>query len=148
MSNENETMADVVQSAWSRVREAITKRWPQIGREELNECEDNAAQLVQFVKQHVEASEEEVRAVVSEFAPEGSVVERVMHVASDGLNDAVESAQFAYMRVDECIAKRPTESVLTSFVAGIFLGATVTALWMSSRPERTAWDRIKSNPWG
>lgn len=76
-----------------------------------------------------------------------SVVDRVTHAATDGLNQASESAQFACMRADEYIAERPTESVLTSFVAGIALGAVFTALWLRSAPEPTVWNRVRSRSW-
>ncbi len=75
------------------------------------------------------------------------LTQRVTSAASDTLHQASESAQYAYMRADECIAERPTESVLTSFVVGIFLGATVTALLMRTTPEPTTWDRVKSRRW-
>lgn len=132
---------------WQRTREVISERWPQINREELAECGDCVEEMTQFVKERVDASADEVEAVVREFAPQESIVDRVTHAASEGMRDAAESAQFAHMRADECIAKRPTESVLTSFVAGIVLGATVTALWMRSTPEPTAWDRVKTRSW-
>lgn len=134
-------------AAWQRVREAISERWPNVNRDELAECENDAGQLVQFVKQRVQASNDEIEAVVHEFMPQESITERVTQVASERLQDAAESAQFAYMRADEYLAKRPTESVLTGFLAGIALGATVTALLMSSRPQPSAWDRVKQRTW-
>ncbi len=132
---------------WSRVREAVTERWPHIDRDELSECTNDIGQLVEFVQHRVEASSEEVDSVVREFAPEESVADRVKDVVQDGIHDAAESAQFAYMRADECIARRPTESVLTSFVVGIVLGVTVTALWMQSSPEPSVWDQVKHRKW-
>ncbi len=132
---------------WMRVREAITQRWPSINRDELADCPNETCKLTDFVKQNVDANDDEVESVINEFAPHESLTERVAHAASDTLHQAGESAQFAYMRADECIAKRPTESVLTSFVAGIALGATVTALWMRSKPQPTVWDRVKDRHW-
>lgn len=132
---------------WARVREAISERWPHINRDKLAACPDEICKLTDFVKHHVEASDEEVVSVVNEFAPQDSIVDRVTHAASDGLHIASESARFAYMRADECIAKRPTESVLTSFVAGIALGSIVTALWFRSQPDPSAWDRMRSRAW-
>ncbi|MGB7344963.1 MAG: hypothetical protein WBD20_12180 [Pirellulaceae bacterium] len=79
--------------------------------------------------------------------PQESVADRVIHATNDTLHQAGESAQFAYMRADECIAKRPTESVVASFVAGIILGATVTALLCSSQPQPKTWDRVKPRGW-
>lgn len=132
---------------WQRVRDAISERWPELDRGELARCENCVDELTSFVKQRVGAEAQEVAAVVSEFAPQESIVERVSHVASDSLQHASESAQFAYMRADECIAKRPTESVLTSFAAGIILGAAVTALWMRSTTPPSTWDRVRSRSW-
>ncbi len=132
---------------WGRVRDAIIERFPQIHRAELALCPNEVHELTQFVKQRVDASDDEVAAVVHEFAPPASLPKRVAHAASETLNHASESAQFAYMRADECIARRPTESVLTSFVAGIILGATVTALVMHSKPQPSAWGRMKDRVW-
>ncbi|TWU51250.1 hypothetical protein [Rubripirellula reticaptiva] len=135
-------------AAWNRVREAVTERWPNINRDELHDCPDDKCTITDFVKQQVDASDEEIESVVGEFTPHESIASRVAHTASDTLHQAGESAQFAYMRADECIAKRPTESVITSFVAGMVLGATVTALWFSTRPQTNAWDQIKKRSWG
>ena len=132
---------------WMQTREAITQRWPHINRDELADCPNEEKQLTDFVKHRVEASDEEVESVISEFAPHESMVDRAGQVAGDQLHQASESARFAYMRADECIARRPTESVLTSFVAGIVIGATVTALLMQSKPEPTFWDRMKDQSW-
>lgn len=129
---------------WSVVREAITERWPHINRDELAECKDDACELVDFVKERVGDSVENIQSLVSEFAPEGSLADRMSNVASEHLQNASESAQFAYMRADECIAERPTQSVLTSFVTGIVVGVAVTALCMRSRREPSTWDRVKS----
>ncbi|TWT65113.1 hypothetical protein [Allorhodopirellula solitaria] len=129
---------------WEYVREAIAERWPQINRDELAECKNDSGDLIEFVKQRVGASSDEVESVVSEFAPSETVVDRVSQAASDQLHRASESAQYAYMRADECIAERPTESVVASFVAGIVVGAAVTALVMSSRPEPSTWDRVRT----
>lgn len=132
---------------WMQVREAITQRWPHINRDELADCPNDEAKLTDFVQHRVEASDEEVRSVVGEFAPHESMVDRAGHVAGEQWSQAGEAAQLAYMRADECIAARPTESVLASFVAGIVIGATVTALFMQSTPEPTLWDRAKEKPW-
>ena len=132
---------------WMQVREAITQRWPDLNRDELADCPNDEQQLIDFVKQRSDASDEEVKSVVGEFAPHESIVDRVTHVAGDQWAHASESAQLAYMRADECIARRPTESVLTSFVAGIVIGATVTALYMQSTPEPTFWGRVKDRSW-
>lgn len=132
------------QADWSMVRDAITERWPQINRDELSECRDDACELVSFVKDRVGANEAEVESVVKEFAPQNSIADRVTHAASEHLHQASESAQFAYMRADERIAERPTESVLAGFLAGIVVGVSVTALLMRSRQEPTTWDRVKS----
>jgi len=138
---------DETQNQWVSVREAITERWPQIDRDELAECPDDCNQLINFVKHRVEASDEEVVSVIQDLAHQDSLVDQVTHAASDGLHQASEAAQFAYMRADECIAKRPTQSVLASFVAGIALGATVTALWLRSRQQPSTWDRVKARAW-
>lgn len=139
---------------WQKVREAIAERWPTINRDELAECENCVEDLQKFVKDRVGAKAEEIQSVIREFAPSESVVdrvssaaERVSHAATDGLHQASESAQFAYMRADECIAKRPTESVLTSFVAGLVIGAGVTALYMRSAPPPSVWDRVRTKSW-
>lgn len=129
---------------WSIVRDAITERWPQINRDELAECKDDACELVSFVKDRVGAKAADVESLVKEFAPQSSIADRVTHAASEHLHQASESAQFAYMRADERIAERPTESVLAGFVAGIVVGVTVTALLMRSRQEPSTWERVKS----
>ncbi len=134
-------------SAWDRVREAITSKWPHINQSELQNCKGDVCELVKFVKGRVDASDDEVESVIGEFAPQESIVDRVTNAASETVHQVGESARFAYMRADECISNRPTESVVTSFVVGIILGATVTALWSASRPEPTAWDRIRHRSW-
>lgn len=145
MSNQLKTKnSKAGDSQWAFVREAITERWPQINRDELAECKDDACELIDFVKERVGESVDEVESVVNEFAPNNSLVDRVSSAASEHIQQASESAQFAYMRADECIAERPTQSVLTSFVTGIALGVAVTALFMRSRPEPSTWDRVKS----
>ncbi len=93
------------------------------------------------------ATESPVKSNANESSSNESVVNRVAHAASDGLHQASESAQFAYMRADECISKRPTESVITGFVAGVALGAIVTALCMRSTPPPSAWGRLRDHSW-
>lgn len=144
MSTSTQTSQD---AQWQRVRTAITERWPHINRDALADCENTSADLEKFVKAHVDTTVAEAKSVISEFAPHESAIDRGMHAASDGMHQASESARFAYMRADECIAERPTESVMASFVAGIFIGATVTALWMRSTPQPNVWDRVRSNRW-
>ncbi|WDQ17275.1 hypothetical protein [Rhodopirellula sp. P2] len=133
---------------WTRVRSAICSRWPQINHEELSKCPDEVARMVEYVQGRVDASQEEVESVVREFAPQESIVERISHSAEDQLQRASENAQFAVMRADECIAERPTQSVLASFVAGALVGVTVTALWMRQRREPTRWEHLKTRTWG
>ncbi len=149
MSNQLKSKSEASGDAkWASVRDAITERWPHINRDELAECKDDADELVEFVKERVGDSAEEVQSVVSEFAPHASMSDRVSqatHAASDQAHKAGEAAQFAYMRADECIAERPTESVLVSFVAGVAVGAVVTALLMRSAPQPSTWDRVKSH---
>ncbi|TWT91889.1 hypothetical protein [Neorhodopirellula pilleata] len=132
---------------WMQVREAITQRWPHLNRDELVDCPNDEKQLVEFISQRVDASDDEINSVVNEFAPHETMVDRVSQVAGDQWSHASESAQLAYMRADECIASRPTESVLASFVAGILVGAAVTALYMQSTPEPSLWDRMKDRSW-
>lgn len=145
MSNQLKADSNTNEDAmWASVRDAITERWPQVNRDELAECKNNACELVGFVKERVGASSDEVESVVREFAPHGSLADRVTHAASDQVHRASEVAQSAYRRADECIAERPTESVLTSFVAGVVIGAAVTALLMRSKPEPSTWDRVKN----
>ncbi|MCM2369250.1 hypothetical protein [Aporhodopirellula aestuarii] len=134
-------------SMWMRTREVITERWPHLDREELAQCPNSTSELIEFVKHRVEASEEEVRSVVEEFAPRDSILDRVTHAAESGLRRAGGTAEVAYRRADEVLAKRPTESVLTGFLVGVVLGATVTALFMQSKPEPTVWDRMKDRSW-
>lgn len=129
---------------WAGVRDAISERWPQLNRDELSECPNDACELVEFVKNRVGASADEIESLVQKFAPHGSLTDRVTHAASDQVHRAREAAQYAYRRADECIAERPTESVLTSFVAGVVVGGVVTALMMRCRAEPSNWDRIKS----
>ncbi|TWU10107.1 hypothetical protein [Allorhodopirellula heiligendammensis] len=131
-------------AAWASVRDAITERWPHINRDELAECKNETCRLVDFVKERVSEGHDEIESVVSEFAPQESIVDKVAHSASDQVQRASEAAQFAYMRADECISERPTESVLTGFFAGVVVGVTVTALLMRSKPAPSAWDRVKS----
>ncbi len=143
MSNQLKTDRNTSDDAtWASVRDAITERWPQVNRDELAECKNDACDLVEFVKNRVGASSDEVESVVREFTPQGSIADRVTHAASDQVHRASEAAQYAYRRADECIAERPTESVLTSFVAGAVIGAAVTAMLMRSRREPSTWDRV------
>lgn len=150
MSTETETKAKAEPSDdanWVRVREAITQRWPDINHDELADCPNDACGLTDFVRRRVEAGEEEVDAVVREFAPHESTTKQATQAAADTLHQASETAQSVYMRADDCIARRPTASVLTSFVAGIMLGATMTALWMRSKSKPTVCDRVKDGSW-
>ena len=132
---------------WARVREAVTSRWPHINRDELADCPNETCKLTEFVANRVDASEDEIQAVVAEFAPQEPLAERLSHVTSDALHQFGESAQLAYAKADDCIAERPTESVLASFVAGVILGATVTALLIRSKPQPTIWDRARDRSW-
>ncbi|KAA5542605.1 hypothetical protein FYK55_13800 [Roseiconus nitratireducens] len=133
------------EAAWDQVHEAILHRWPQIQRGELLRCENNVSDLVDHVSQRVSAKRDEVEAVVREFAPADadSLSERARRQAEH----AGESLRAAYQQTSEVIAERPGESVLTSFVAGIVVGAAVTALFMSSRrePEPTTWQRLRDS---
>ncbi|MFG0263695.1 MAG: hypothetical protein ACF8AM_00925 [Rhodopirellula sp. JB055] len=133
---------------WDRVRSAIRNRWPQIDQDELSKCPNEVAWLVEFVQGRVDVSREEVESVVHEFAPQESMAERISHTAEDQLHKASESARFAVMRADECIAERPTQSVLASFVAGALVGVTVTALWFRQHREPTRWEHFKARTWG
>jgi ElaB/YqjD/DUF883 family membrane-anchored ribosome-binding protein len=143
MSTETTTNADI----WARAREAILERWPQINHDDLAACSNDTRKLTNLVKHRVNASDDEVESVFHEFGPQDSILVRMSHAASDSLDHVSESAQFAHMRADEYIAKRPTESVLTSFVAGIALGTIVTVLWFRSQPEPSTWARVKSRAW-
>jgi len=135
------------QAAWNRVRVAITERFPNIDRDQLAECPDEMHALSQFVKQRVHASDEEIDGLIREYAPQESLVERVKHAASERFNQAGESAQFAHMRADDYIVRRPTESVLSGFIAGIIVGASVMALVMRPKPEPPAWYRLQDRTW-
>ncbi len=132
---------------WERVREAITRRWPHLSREQLDQCPDDSRAITEFVKPRVEASDEEIESVVGEFAPDGSVIDQVAQATEDRLNQAGESTRFALMHPSECIANRPTESVMTSFVAGVALGVTVATLWFNSHRKPSVWDRVRDNSW-
>ncbi|MCC9642789.1 hypothetical protein LOC71_10930 [Rhodopirellula sp. JC740] len=132
---------------WVRVRDAIQKRWPEINKQELAQCPNNLDHLTDFVSKRVGDSQEEIESVVREFAPHESLIDRISHNATDQVGRASESARFAVMRADECIAERPTQSVLASFAAGLILGVTVTALWLHQKPEPSRWERLKSQSW-
>ncbi len=138
---------DSNQVAWGRVRETIIRRWPHFSRDELAKCSNDTREFVDFVKCRVVASDDEVEAVVLEFAPQESIVERVAHAANDTLHQAGGFAQHAYVRADKFLSQRPTESVVTSFIAGIVLGAVVTGLWFSSHAEPSRCDRLKHRSW-
>lgn len=129
---------------WASVRDAISERWPQVNRDELAECRNDARELVDYVKTRVGAGADEIESLVQKLAPHGAFTDRVTHAASDQVHRAREATQAAYRRADECIAERPTESVLTSFVAGVVVGGVVTALMMRCRAEPSTWDRLKS----
>ncbi|MEO9593092.1 hypothetical protein [Rhodopirellula bahusiensis] len=133
---------------WTRVRSAIRNRWPQINEDELSKCPNDVAWLVEFVQGRVDTAQEEVESVIHEFAPQESLVDRISHNTEDQVRKASESARFAVMRADECIAERPTQSVLASFVAGALVGVTVTALWFRQHREPTRWEQLKTKTWG
>lgn len=132
---------------WTRVRSAVCNRWPQISKEDLSKCPNDAAWIIEFVKGRVDSSEDEIESVVREFSPEESLADRISHSAEDSVRKAGESARFAVMRADECIADRPTQSVLASFVAGALVGVTVTALWFRHHREPSRWEHFKTRTW-
>jgi ElaB/YqjD/DUF883 family membrane-anchored ribosome-binding protein len=104
--------------------------------------------MIEFVKGRVDTSRDEIESVVREFAPQESMANRLSHTAEDSVRKASESARFAVMRADECIAERPTQSVLASFVAGALVGVTVTALWCRQNREPSRWEHFKTRTWG
>jgi ElaB/YqjD/DUF883 family membrane-anchored ribosome-binding protein len=132
---------------WTRVRSAVCDRWPQISEEELSKCPNEAEWMIEFVKGRVDTSRDEIESVVREFAPQESMADRLSHTAEDSVRKASESARFAVMRADECIAERPTQSVLASFVAGALVGVTVTALWCRQNREPSRWEHFKTRTW-
>ena len=79
------------------------------------ECPNDTHQLIQFVDAGVSDSHYEVESVVKEVAPTDTITSDVAQATSAVIGHASESAELAYMRVDACIAKRPTESVLKFF---------------------------------
>ena len=134
-------------AAWMRVREAVIHRWPHISPEELLQCENDADAMIQFVRHRTEAADEEVEEVVREFAPRESMMHRMADAASHQAEHASEAVRSAYQRADDCIAERPNQSVMTSFIAGLAIGAAATTLWFKSQRQPTTWQRLHHRPW-
>jgi len=145
MNMQNET--ESVKSPWTQVRNAITTRWPNLPREQMDRCADDVTSLVDFVKGRVEASEDEIQAVIGEFAPQEGFVHRITEAANDKLQRGGEDARSAVKRADEVITNHPREFALTSFVFGLIVGGSIAALLMKPKPEPSAWDRFSNRPW-
>jgi len=123
-------------AAWERVRLAILQRWPHLDSTELQVCHNETNALIDFVNQRVSAGRDEVESVVYEFAPaEGSIGGTVSRGAHRARHRLRESA----LRGGEVVADHPAETALTTFVAGLLIGAAITAVWMRSEPKSTVW---------
>lgn len=135
------------QNQWQRTRQAIQERWPDIDQQELKRCANDYCQMMDFVKQRVDASEDEIESIVTQFAPQSTWTQRISEAAKDTLHQASESAQFTYMRADDYLARRPTASVLTAFLTGAVLGSVIAMITM--RPERkpSLWNRVRDRTW-
>jgi len=135
--------------AWDRVHEAITQRWPQIRRGELLRCQNDVNDLVNYVSERVSTSREEVESVVQEFAPgyAESLFDSVGEQVRRQAEHAGDSLRNVYRETEQCISDRPAESVLTSFVAGIIVGATVTALFIRTHHQPTRLERLTNGYW-
>ncbi|QDT11925.1 hypothetical protein [Planctomycetes bacterium K23_9] len=118
---ENQYAADN-QSAWDRVYTAIVERWPEIDQLELLECKQTVNDLANFVNEKVSAAQEEVRSVVSEFAPQGA---SAVSAITEGATDVIDRVRY---EIDEA----PVKSSLAGVMFGFGLGVLATTLYSSA----------------
>lgn len=133
---------------WSRVRAAIVYRWPQLDPTELERCDNDVGELIEFVRQRVDAGDGEIAAVVKELAPvERTIYQGVIRTSTRRDDDAGRLFQAGYRSVQSQIAERPGQSLLAIFVIGTLFGATVSALWFQPPTGSTVRGGLRNRPW-
>ena len=119
--------------SWGRVCQAIQKRWPHISESELKDLPCDVDAIIGFLKEFTETSCDEIKSVVLEFAPEGSLTERFTAITGN----VTEPIHSAYERVQYEADEHPVAMSGVAFVAGLALGILGTVAYFRSRPEPT-----------
>ena len=117
--------------SWHRVCQAIQKRWPHISEGELKDLPCDVDAVTGFLKEFTDTSLDEIKSVVSEFAPGLSLTERVSGVA-ENIGEPIQSA---YERVQYEANEHPVAATGVVFVAGLTLGILGTLAFIRSQPE-------------
>lgn len=129
----SETKTSWSKDEWSRVCTAVQKRWPHITEKDVKALPCDPDAVIGFLKEFTESSLDEIKSVVQEFAPEGSLADRTNAFAES----VAEPVQAAYERVQYEADEHPVAANGMVFVAGLALGILGTVAFLRSRPEPT-----------
>ena len=129
----NETTHSWASESWARVCTAVQQRWPHISEGDVKALPCDVDAVIGFLKEFTEGSLEEIKSVVTEFAPDDSFVDRASAIA----DSVAEPVHAAYQRVQYEADEHPAATTGVIFVAGLALGILGTVAFLRSRPEPT-----------
>jgi uncharacterized protein YjbJ (UPF0337 family) len=131
------TNAQVLEGHWNEIKGKIETHWGQIVGDALEQFHGDINQLAGLIqrktgenRQQIERYLEELTAALGATAA-GSVesarnyTQRMSGVVQDSARRAVEQTRAGYRQAGRFVRRRPGESLVTSFVAGVITGIVI-----------------------
>ncbi|TWU02543.1 hypothetical protein [Stieleria varia] len=122
---------------WARVKAAITERWPHLDQRDVESLRCDVFEIEHFLRVATETSAEEIQAVVREFAPAPSVLQRAGHLGEQVSQHIVPPVQSAIERVRYEVDERPGVVGGLIFVTGVAWGVLATAAYFRSQQKES-----------
>lgn len=132
---------------WNQLKGKVKEKWGQITDDELKQVGGNYDQLVGLIQQRTGQAKQEIERMVNKLSEESNnlvgqaaaATRQYVEHAGDKMRDVThhlrERSVEGYEGAQEMIRRRPTESIVTAFGTGLFVGLTIgmlTAMCMQS----------------
>lgn len=130
----------VLQGNWNEIKGKIRSKWGQLTNDDVQRFDGNVDQLMGLIQRKTGEGRESVERFFNEVTANGATAmeqaaEAVREYAHDagakiqeGAKQAADSVRHGYEEAEEMVRRRPTESAVACFGAGVLAGLVVALL--------------------
>jgi uncharacterized protein YjbJ (UPF0337 family) len=136
----------VLEGKWNEIQGKLRDRWAQLSKDELQQFDGNAQQLVGMIQRKTGVAREKIESVLDELTNTTSVgqavetakgyVHQVAESAGEyaadagaaireGVQSVSDSARSSYMQTQRLVRRKPVESLAVCFGTGLITGVVV-----------------------
>ena len=126
--------AQTLKGNWNEIKEQLREKWGQLSDDGLEAVAGNVDQLVGLIHKRTGESRDKVERYLSDLTAEGATTvsrfaegaREAVHQSVDTVRDSAqrvgESMRTGYDQAETMVRRRPTETVLAVFAAGMVAG--------------------------